>query len=483
MAIAADQEARKEAREEEIRMDARRAKVRAARFRESMGAPHRASPLTLVRARAPLLRSWLCSGPPQFGGTEPPATPRWTPARTPADRARPRSCPRSLFDISMGLLVKHADCVVSLVGVPDSVRRRYAEALAERRKLSSEVFALLGGAHTGELVAPDCAQIEEAELREVLCALDADRLECLELQHCGRGLSDSVAATFASTYAAHGGLPLLHTVRLGGAYRMSDDGVASLLSAAPRLRTLALNAVCRLTGHGVDTICAGVGESLTSLDLSHSNQLKDADVRGGLIDGLPALERLNLAGLENLTAKLLMDIAVAKGTQLTSLDVSDCHAALTDAAVAKVCSSCTNLEFLSLDGGEKLTDKSVRAVASGCKRLQELSLARCRHMSAPAICRALGELTDLRKLSLNAIPAVDDATLQALGNVCGASLLSLDLSWCREFSEDALGLLTEACPRLRRLAVWGCRQITERFVNGHGLEELEVAGHHSFGLR
>ena len=417
-----------------------------------------------------------------------PVTPRWRPPALEADNSSARdgaslrrSRPRRLFDLSISTLVEHVDAVESLQGVPDQIRRRYAEALAERRRLSPDVLRLLGGAHTGELVAPDCSAVEDDDLRNVLVGLDGARLDTLELEHVGRALGDSVAASFAAAHS-ESGLPKLATIRLGGAYRLSDDGVAAMLSPAPCLRSLHLTAACRLTAKGLAAVQTHAGESLTSLDLSHCYHLGDSDVRPLLVEGLSHLEKLNLSGLEKLSGTLIADIADAAGTRLKFFDLSDCNSALCDNTVTKLLGACTALQSLRLDGGVALTDAAASAIAANGRRLREISLARCQQLSSAAVTLIIKETPDLRSLSLNTVVAVDDATIDTLATVTARNLTHLDVSWCLEFSEDALGLLTDKCRRLKRLSVWGCRQVTHRLINGHGNDALEIVGHHSCGL-
>ena len=71
----------------------------------------------------------------------------------------------------------------------------------------------------------------------------------------------------------------------------------------------------------------------------------------------------------------------------------------------------------------------------------------------------------LAHLSLNNVPALGDACLE-----------SLDLSWCRAVSDNGVGALVDAAPRLQRLTVWGCSQLTNRFYEGHSREHLRVVG-------
>ena len=50
------------------------------------------------------------------------------------------------------------------------------------------------------------------------------------------------------------------------------------------------------------------------------------------------------------------------------------------------------------------------------------------------------------------------------------------MSFCRDVSNEALGLVADSCPSLQRLHLWGCTQATEAFLNGHGNDQLQVLG-------
>ena len=70
----------------------------------------------------------------------------------------------------------------------------------------------------------------------MLEGLRSCRLERLELGTCGRGFGDVAAAAMA----ARGPLPVLRSLRLGGAYRLRDGDLALLLERAPNLEQLRL---------------------------------------------------------------------------------------------------------------------------------------------------------------------------------------------------------------------------------------------------
>ena len=55
-------------------------------------------------------------------------------------------------------------------------------------------------------------------------------------------------------------------------------------------------------------------------------------------------------------------------------------------------------------------------------------------------------------------------------------LEELDISWCRNVSLEALGMLADNCVALKKLHIWGCSQITEQFLYGHSNGALQILG-------
>lgn len=51
-----------------------------------------------------------------------------------------------------------------------------------------------------------------------------------------------------------------------------------------------------------------------------------------------------------------------------------------------------------------------------------------------------------------------DATIEALREHC-IGLETLDISFCRQISEDALGVYVDSAKNLKTLVLWGCTQV------------------------
>lgn len=54
--------------------------------------------------------------------------------------------------------------------------------------------------------------------------------------------------------------------------------------------------------------------------------------------------------------------------------------------------------------------------------------------------------------------------------------MSLDLSWCRRLTDEALGMIVDSCLSLKLLKLFGCTQITEAFLNGHSNPMVRIIG-------
>eukprot|EP00879_Flechtneria_rotunda_P026293 GHRR01028028.1.p1 GENE.GHRR01028028.1~~GHRR01028028.1.p1 ORF type:complete len:517 (+),score=163.65 GHRR01028028.1:303-1853(+) len=438
----------------------------------------------------------------------------WTPSRDP--QLGPRAaCPvPALYDMAQHLLVRHIDAVTSLWGVPDSIRSRLAAAVCAQRKLSSEVAHLFGSDRPTELTLPDCTQLDPTAMLQLLGLLITGegtvdpvaaeggglagpgkaekqqqpqqqpkqqqqlqqcRLERLELGHCGRGFTDGAAAALA----AAGPFQHLTVLRLGGAYKLTDQGILKVLEAAPMLKELAVPSASRLTGACLDRLPA-VAPQLCSLDLSNCRGLPGsalASVLGQLVN----LNRLVLDGVPEVDAAVLT--AAGRCPSLKALSLAMCpqvnDAGLTAlAAVGRAGSTRAHsgLEELGLDECSYVTDQGLLAVTHVCKRLRVLSLKRCARLTDEAIA-AVADKGTLEVLSVNAVHNIGLATIQALASSCKETLQELDISFCRGVPEGALGQLVDKCERLERLKLYGCSQLTKRFLHGHSNEGLvEVAG-------
>jgi len=226
--------------------------------------------------------------------------------------------------------------------------------------------------------------------------------------------------------------------------------------------------------------------------------------------GLFALSALTSLSLVSLPAAVVSDALLAPllqalGARLTSVRLERLPG-VTDASLAALAEHVVPhgaLRKLALVGLDKVTDGGLdcmaqafqalgRGGAAAPRALQCLALGTLRRVtrsdvllafllgvsggfgggasaaasSSPASAPASSG-SALQHVSLAHLPALSGACLVALGRACGRSLLTLNVSMCRGFGDEALGALVNACPRLRHVQIWGCTQLTGVFYLGH----------------
>lgn len=136
---------------------------------------------------------------------------------------------------------------------------------------------------------------------------------------------------------------------------------------------------------------------------------------------------------------------------------------------------CPGLQALDLMNLCKLTDLTIGYLTNSCRALRTLNL--CRNPFSDEAIAAFLEMTgkSLEELSLNNIKKVGQQTTLSLANNA-KNLHTLDLSWCRNLTDNEFGLIVDSCLSLRSLKLFGCSQVTDVFLNGHSNLEIQIIG-------
>ncbi|CAL5228114.1 g11190 [Coccomyxa viridis] len=389
----------------------------------------------------------------------------WAPKRD--HRLGPRPSPRvgRLFDMCLDLLVEYIEDVETLYGLPSAIKVQLASAVCKARFLTPTVLRLFTEDTPDEVVLPECSALEAPCLSEAMAQCASPRLERLELGTCGRGFGDVAAAAMADK----GSLPGLRSLRLGGAYRLKDADLERLLACAPDLDQLRLPQCSLLQDAGcLPRLCPGI----RILDLSACRGISASSLQSALPQ-LKQLEVLHLDGNPEVSDELLAEVALGC-SRLQRISVSNCSS-VTDKGVRGLAAGAPRLLAFVADDVGRLTDGCLLALGESCKSLQVASLRRCTKVTSVGLA-ALTLNGSLRSLNVSGISAVGPGLMKALADSCSDSLEELNVSWCRGVPEPWLGVLADACTSLRKLTVFGCSQVSEKFLNGHSNELLEVVG-------
>lgn len=392
----------------------------------------------------------------------------WTP-RKEKDPERAKRVVPSLQSMCLDILANNVDAITSLEYVPDALRNRLSRLLCDSRRMNLHFLGLLLQGSPSEIRLADCSWLEECEFEKSFEGCDLKNLTVLQLDLSGHCVSDASLrkALIPKDFQA------LTAISLKGACRMSDVGLAALVSSAPALRSINLSQCSLLTDVGIGSVANSLGSILKELYLDDCVTLKAMCILPKLKQ-LKALERLSLRGIESVSDKFIRQLISTNGHNMKELVLASC-VNLTDSSLKVIAETCSQLRVLDLSYLGKLTDIGMAHITNGCRRIQDLKLCRSPFSddAIAAFLEASGE--SLTELSLNNIPEVGQNTTISLARRC-KNLESLDLSWCRRLTDEALGLIADSCLSLRLLKLFGCSQVSSVFVDGHSNPHLHIVG-------
>ncbi|GAB2291615.1 hypothetical protein Dimus_025870 [Dionaea muscipula] len=408
----------------------------------------------------------------------------------------------SLKDLCLSVLAENADAITSLQLIPDEIRHKLSQILCCSGKMTAQFFNLLLQGSPSEIRLSDCSWMTEEQFTESFQSCDtsnltsnaassyavfliseifkdkmlfipayraAVQLKVLQLDQCGRCLSDyTLIATLA-----HKRLPALTAISLKGACCLSDTGLSALVSAAPALRSINLSQCSLLTVVGINSMADSLGSIMSELYLDDCQTLDVMLV-------LPSLKKLNhlkvlsLAGIPSVSDEFVRELVTANGHKLKELILADCGN-LTDSSLKAIAQNCSVMCALDVANLYKLTDVGVEYLANGLQAIESLKF--CRNKFSDKAVAALIETRweSLKELSLNNVKKVWLQTAISLAKCC-RNLVSLDLSWCRSVTDGPLIVIVNRCLSLRVLKLFGCTQVTTRFLDGHSNPNVKVIG-------
>lgn len=399
-----------------------------------------------------------------------PAPVEWIPKKK-VCCSRFQSLPPSLGDLCLRVLAENADAISSLDFVPDTFRHKLSQLLCDSRKMNSHFLNLLLCGSPTEVCIRDCSWLSEEEFVKSFQGCDTSKLMILQLDQSGRSILDFV---ILSTLArSSDSLPALKSLSLTGACCLSDVGIAALVCSAPALQSLNLSQCSFLTFSSIDSIANSLGSTLRELYLDDCLKI-DPVLMVPAMKKLQHLEVLSLAGIGDVCDKFIQEFLTAGGHNLKELILTNC-VKLTNKSIKAISETCSSLRAVDLVNLTKLTDYALCCLASGCQALQTLKLSR--NLFSDEAVAAFVEMSkeNLKELSLNNVRKVSRCTAIALA-CFSRNLVSLDLSWCRKLTNEALGLIVDNCPSLRVLKLFGCSQVTDVFLDGHSNPNVEIIG-------
>ncbi|XP_076907286.1 uncharacterized protein LOC143563680 [Bidens hawaiensis] len=393
----------------------------------------------------------------------------WVPKKN--DGAWFKKTPPSLEELCVNIMAENVDAITSLESVPDALRHKLTQALCDSRKMNHHFFNLLASKSPTEIRVKDCSWLNEDQFTKTFEAIDASNLTVLQLDQCGRCLPDYVL--YATLNNLPNKLSALTNISIKGACRLSDAGLNALVTSASALRSINLGCCSLLTSDAIVILADKLGSVLKELYIDECFGIDAKSILPALLS-LQHLEVLSMSRSESVNNSFITQFVAVQGHKMKELVLADCTR-LTDRAIKAIAESCPGLCAIDLTNVCKLTDASLGHLANGCETIRTMKFSR-NTFSDEAVAAYLeargGTLTEL---SLNHVDKVAHHTALSLAKHA-IKLQSLDLSWCREMTDEALGLIVDNCLSLKMVKLFGCTQITNVFTYGHSNENVKIVG-------
>ncbi|KAK4391866.1 hypothetical protein Sango_1964400, partial [Sesamum angolense] len=323
----------------------------------------------------------------------------------------------SLQELCLLILSKNADAISSLEFVPDVLRHKICGFLCDSRRMDGHFLELLVHGSPTEIRIRDCSWLSE------------------EL--------------FTKTFEG------CNTSKLTGAYRLTDAGLSMLVTSAPSLKSVDISQCPLLTSEGICFLANSLSLVLRELYLDNCQGIDAMLILPAMLK-LENLEVLSVAGISTVGDYFVSEFSSVHGCRMKELVLADCME-LTDLSMKAIGDTCSDLRAVDLTNLCKLTDASIGHLANGCQAIQMLKF--CRNIFSDEAIAAYLDVRGafLKDLSLNNTIQVSNHTALSLARNC-RNLRSLDLSWCRSLTNEALGLIVDSCSSLEVLKLFGCTQ-------------------------
>ncbi|KAG1366351.1 hypothetical protein COCNU_13G001410 [Cocos nucifera] len=390
----------------------------------------------------------------------------------PSNNGNRKQLAPSLKDLSLKVLSKYSEEIPSLEGIYDPLKHSIVSVLCRYGTMNTHVLGLYLDESSTEIHLSNCCWATEEQLEKALAACKMDQLTVVQLDICGRCMTDHVLQ--AMLVKAPNGLPSLTRISLKGACRLSDDGLNALVSSAPLLSSINLGQCTLITTAGVISLADKLKSVLRELYIDDCHNI-DVMLILPALKKLENLEILSVAGIPTVCDGFVRKLMPVCGRNMKELIFADCRE-LTNVAMKAIGAYCHQLCALDLRKLHRLNDTTMKYLADGCRSITKLKL--CGNTFSDEAIAAFLEASgqSLTELSLNSIKKVSQQTAISISLHCYLKLRSLDLSFCRNIMDETLGLIVDSCINLRVLKLFGCRQITEMFLDGHSNSQVMIIG-------
>jgi F-box/leucine-rich repeat protein 2/20 len=229
---------------------------------------------------------------------------------------------------------------------------------------------------------------------------------------------------------------VLTSLNLNGCGSLTDTSL-KYVAECSNLISLSLYWLPAFTNKGLAYITeSDIAGQLTYLNLSGVKHLTD-DAIARLARACPRLQFLDLTRLERIRDSALA--AISRCSHLTSLNLYAC-AHYGDKGIIDLTSGCKKLTFLDLCGAHSVSDSAIAAIAKNCAQISSLNLTWCVKLTDLSLEHMSASLKQLRTLSLHGIKQITTNGMKQLSQGCSL-IETLDVNGLINVDRQALPTL------------------------------------------
>ncbi|KAI0380768.1 RNI-like protein [Hypomontagnella monticulosa] len=376
---------------------------------------------------------------------------------------------KPLVTLCVETLANNIQLADDLGDLPDPVVDRISRQLAKRRLLDSNTMKLFLQPDVEHVHLYDAARLGSHDYVQILQVCSS--LKSLKLRNAIQ-FKDEVMEFLIGRHLA------LDKLYLHGANLLSEACWKKYLAAKGKaLKSLRVYFTDRHFNNNIVGFLEKSCPSLTQLKICHNQEVTDEGVE--CIGKLRKLERLGLQLVKKTSTMPYVKVIKSIGPQLRTFstrNVPDVDDRLLDA----IHEHCTKLTKLRITHSEVMTDAGFVRLFKDWKNtpLTFIDLELCRHVDAKkphenehmvGLCsdgfRAMMDhsIKGLVKLNVHGCRNISRQAFEdvfAVGKVY-PKLKDVEISFCEEVTDFIVGLIFKACPRLKRLNVFGCMKVKE----------------------
>ena len=274
---------------------------------------------------------------------------------------------------------------------------------------------------------------------------------------------------------------------------LSDEGLIKALSRANQVTHLCIQRCTALTDENLGKALENMS-NLTSLDISHTH-IGDKGI-ATIVSAHPRLQRIAMSGCDRITDVAVSELArkchnllhviindedecSANVTDTAMVDMAQyskrlrtlkiARSAVTDVGLCALLAGCPDIEDLNVSGCISLTDTSIKILEEACPKLRHLDVSQCVHLTPKGIGRVFQGCKHLITLNLETCHNISKLALENRSDADvfrppSLRLTHLDVSFCSKVADIFVKQISSVCSHLRHVNIAGCYLVSDNAV-------------------